>query len=175
MRTATDRVDKGTGLEDHFAETVGPSSFSMSLDSETPGAVAHVDNDVLLAEIKRLAGVIAENDPAKHRPGKRLLSVVRDVLAEMAKEHSLSPEAERGGHLGPFPKGGMPAVFEYAFHMKKGDVSEVLKSNYGYHIIMLTDIKAPRQPRALISSAQAGKDTVLANPATSVSAVMPWR
>lgn len=86
LRTATDRVDKGTGLEDHFAETVGPSSFSMSLDSETPGAVAHVDNDVLLAEIKRLAGVIAENDPAKHRPGKRLLSVVRDVLAEMAKE-----------------------------------------------------------------------------------------
>ena len=51
LRTAGERVDKGTGLEDHFAETVGPSSFSMSLDSETPGAVAHVDNDVLLAEI----------------------------------------------------------------------------------------------------------------------------
>ncbi len=69
-------------------------------------------------------------------------------FAEMAREHSLSPEAERGGHLGPFPKGGMPAVFEYAFHMKKGEVSEVLKSNYGYHIIMLLE-KYPKKDLSL--------------------------
>ncbi len=69
-------------------------------------------------------------------------------FAEMAKENSLSPEAERGGHLGPFPKGGMPAVFEYAFHMKKGEVSEVLKSNYGYHIIMLLE-KYPKKDLSL--------------------------
>lgn len=69
-------------------------------------------------------------------------------FAQMAKEHSLSPEAERGGHLGPFPKGGMPAVFEYAFHMKKGEVSQVLKSNYGYHIIMLLE-KYPKKELSL--------------------------
>ncbi len=32
-----------------------------------------------------------------------------------------------------------------AFAMKKGDISEVVESDFGYHIIMLTDIKAPKQ------------------------------
>jgi peptidyl-prolyl cis-trans isomerase C len=69
-------------------------------------------------------------------------------FAEMARQHSLSAEAERGGLLGPFPKGGMPAVFEYAFHMHKGQVSEILKSNYGYHIIMLLE-KYPKKDLSL--------------------------
>lgn len=67
---------------------------------------------------------------------------------EMAKENSLSPEAERGGLLGPFAKGAMPAVFEFAFHMREGEVSEVLKSNYGFHIIMLLD-KYPKKDLSL--------------------------
>lgn len=86
LHTAADRVDEGTGLEDHFAEAAGPASFSMALEAETPGAVAHVNNDDLIAEIKRLAGIIAEKDPGKHKPGKRVLRVAVDVLAEAAKE-----------------------------------------------------------------------------------------
>lgn len=33
-----------------------------------------------------------------------------------------------------------------AFSMKKGDISNVVESDFGYHIILLTDIKAPKQP-----------------------------
>lgn len=54
-----------------------------------------------------------------------------------AKQYSIAPEGANGGLLGPFSKGAMPAVFEVAFHMKEGEISELMKSNYGYHIIQL--------------------------------------
>ena len=55
----------------------------------------------------------------------------------LAREQSIAPEGASGGILGPFAKGGMPAVFEVAFHLKPGEITETLKSNYGYHLIML--------------------------------------
>ncbi len=55
----------------------------------------------------------------------------------MAKEHSISPEAKEGGLLGPFAKGDLPSVFDVAFEMKPGTIQGILKSTYGFHIIML--------------------------------------
>ena len=55
----------------------------------------------------------------------------------LARQHSLAPEGIRGGKLGPFGKGRMPTVFEIAFHLHPGGISEVLKSDYGYHLVML--------------------------------------
>ena len=55
----------------------------------------------------------------------------------LARQQSLAPEGITGGKLGPFGKGRMPAVFEIAFHLQPGGISEVLKSDYGYHLIML--------------------------------------
>jgi peptidyl-prolyl cis-trans isomerase C len=63
-------------------------------------------------------------------------------FTEMARTYSISPEGKNGGHLGPFAKHGMPAFFEAAFTMKKNQISTVLKSNYGYHIMIL-DEKIP--------------------------------
>ena len=65
----------------------------------------------------------------------------------LAREHSIAPEGTSGGILGPFVKGGMPAVFEVAFHLKPGEISETLKSNYGYHLIMLLE-HYPKQQQA---------------------------
>lgn len=55
----------------------------------------------------------------------------------IAREVSISPEAKDGGRLGPFAKSDMPSVFDVAFTMSPGEIQGILKSTYGFHIIML--------------------------------------
>lgn len=59
---------------------------------------------------------------------------------EIAKEKSECPSGQNGGDLGFFGKGKMVPEFETtAFAMSVGDVSEPFKTDFGYHIIKLTD------------------------------------
>ncbi len=60
-------------------------------------------------------------------------------FATLAREKSTAPEAERGGDLGYFAMGDMPAEFNVVFGMQKGGVSGIIKSPYGYHIFKLED------------------------------------
>jgi len=57
-------------------------------------------------------------------------------FANIAKEVSLCPSKKRGGDLGTFGRGKMVKEFEQAaFVLQKGQVSHVVKSQFGYHII----------------------------------------
>ena len=69
------------------------------------------------------------------------------IAAKIAKEKSEDPgSAIKGGDLGFFPKGRMVPEFEkVAFSIKPNTLSEVVKSQYGYHIILVTDRKAAGQ------------------------------
>lgn len=64
-------------------------------------------------------------------------------FAELAKKNSQDPgSAERGGDLDFFGKGAMVKPFEDAVYaLKKGEISNVVQSDFGYHIIMLTDLR----------------------------------
>lgn len=55
---------------------------------------------------------------------------------DLAKEYSISPEAKDGGVLGPFAKNEMPAFFAEAFKLRANSISQIIKSTYGFHIIM---------------------------------------
>jgi len=70
-----------------------------------------------------------------------------DKFADLAKLKSQDAgSAVKGGDLEFFPRGAMVKPFEEAvFSMKKGDISEVVESDFGFHIIKLTDIKTPKQ------------------------------
>ncbi len=58
----------------------------------------------------------------------------------LAKQNSKCPSAPKGGDLGWFSKGKMDPAFEKAaFVLKNGEVSDVVKSSFGYHIIRLDD------------------------------------
>lgn len=66
-------------------------------------------------------------------------------FAKLAKENSQDPgSAERGGDLGFFGRGAMVKPFEdAAFGLaKEGDVSAVVQSDFGFHIIKLAGVKA---------------------------------
>lgn len=60
---------------------------------------------------------------------------------EAAKKYSKDPSAASGGSLGTFPKGVMVKEFQDGLDsLKPGEISEPVKSQFGYHIIYLEDL-----------------------------------
>ena len=90
---------------------------------------------------------------AKVEAKKKAEQVLNEVkkspakFAELAKKYSQDPgSGEKGGDLGLFGRGAMVKPFEDAvFGMKVGDVSGLVESQFGYHIIKLTEIEGKGQ------------------------------
>jgi len=71
---------------------------------------------------------------------------------ELAKKHSVDAAGAKGGDLGWFGKGSMIPDFEkVVFGMKEGDISGVVKTQFGFHIIKLTG-KRPAGTRSFEES-----------------------
>ena len=91
----------------------------------------------------------AQREEAKAKAEALLASVRKapDTFADVARKNSQDPgSASSGGDLEFFGRGAMVKPFEDAvFSMQKGDISDVVASDFGYHIINLTDIKVPKQ------------------------------
>jgi len=68
-------------------------------------------------------------------------------FAELAKKYSISPNRELGGDLGYIRRGQTGEAFENAaFALKElGDISDIVKTSFGYHIIGLEERKEPYQ------------------------------
>lgn len=91
---------------------------------------------------------MAEEIKASHilvETEEEAISIREEILSgtdfeELAAEHSLCPSGANGGDLGFFGRGQMVGEFEKAaFDLKVGEISDPVRTNFGWHLILVTD------------------------------------
>jgi peptidyl-prolyl cis-trans isomerase C len=104
----------------------------------------HQDERVRASHI--LCGVDAKASAEEKKKAREKAEKLRKELAagadfaKLAKENSSCPSSKQGGDLGFFGKGQMVKPFEEAaFALKPGEISNVVETPYGYHIIKQTE------------------------------------
>ncbi|WP_301101120.1 SurA N-terminal domain-containing protein [Propionivibrio sp.] len=100
--------------------------------------------------------ILTNADTDKEKARAKADEVLKEVqksparFSELAKQHSQDPgSAQKGGDLGYFGHGMMVKAFEdTVFKQKEGEISGLVQSEFGYHIIKVTGIK-PSKLRSL--------------------------
>ncbi len=89
-----------------------------------------------------LIKVEPEGDEGKKVEGRKEIERIQKELkdggdfAELAKKYSQCPSGPEGGDLGFFSRGQMVEAFEKAaFSLNPGEVSDIVETNFGYHLI----------------------------------------
>ena len=103
---------------------------------------AHPENFQQAEQVHALQLVVKTLEEAR-----RLRAQVRDGkrFGELAMKYSLSPDAKVGGDLGWFERGVMPAAFdEVCFSLSAGALSDVVESDYGYHLFKVVERRPAR-------------------------------
>jgi len=102
-----------------------------------------------MAHARHILIAAKETEPKADKDRKRakLVQIQKQLkggadFAELAKQSSDCPSKEKGGDLGFFPRGQMVKPFADAvFKMKPGEISDIVETEFGYHLIKLEEKK----------------------------------
>ncbi len=111
----------------------------------------HENSFVVPKQVKASHILLKLNEGASPEEEETIKKKIQELLEKikagedfhaLAKANSECPSSAKGGDLGYFVKGKMDPEFEKtAFALNIGEVSDVIKSSFGYHIIKVEDIK----------------------------------
>jgi peptidyl-prolyl cis-trans isomerase C len=99
--------------------------------------VVILPRDIMAAQV-RASHILVNTKSEAENILNRLRSGAR--FEDMARKFSHCPSGKKGGDLGYFGKGQMVKPFEdVAFRLNKGEVSPPVQTQFGFHIIFVTD------------------------------------
>lgn len=150
------------------AEMLTQTGISKMMETATSGTAEVTDGDVkdfydknpdkfTRPEQVRASHILFKtegDDAAKKKARASAEAVLKQAkggkeFAALAKQHSSDGSAQQGGDLGFFVKEQMvPEFSTVAFAMQPGQISDLVESQFGYHIIKVTERKGP-EPIAL--------------------------
>ena len=148
------KLDKDKDVQQMFEEAKKKIIVSRLLDDEVDKKVTVTEE-----EIKAYYGANQEKfkTPEVLRASHILVETkqeAEDVRAELAKganfeelarKRSIDPTAKTGGDIGYFTEGQLvPEIEDITLTMQVGDVSEVVKTDFGYHVLKLTERRESR-------------------------------
>ena len=120
-------------------------------DSELRAFYAETRDTLAVKPITWKIGMIMREIGASQESGNAQLQAIRQIkarleagedFATLAAAESDCPSKTRGGDLGFFGRGMMVAPFEEAaFNLGVGEISDVVETQFGYHIIKLTETR----------------------------------
>lgn len=127
------------GLEEKLDARIGDVSDEEWMDSYKQVRARHI-----------LVGTDSRPEDQAQRRAEEVLNKIKEGgnFEELAKEFSDDPGSkDNGGDLGFFGKGMMVPEFEkVAFDLKSGEISDVVKSDFGFHIIRVEETRTDLPP-----------------------------
>ncbi|MFV0521545.1 MAG: peptidylprolyl isomerase [Mangrovibacterium sp.] len=125
--------------------TITPAEVRYKYKNDDKSKLPQIDDQVEYAQISVYPEISVEEEnkiKARLRDFKHRIEDEGEDFATLAVLYSEGPSASNGGELGYMGKAQLdPAYANAAFNLKEGKVSNVVKSDFGYHIIQLIDRK----------------------------------
>ncbi len=141
--------ERGTNLKD-WSEELRRNLLMEKIIAEAVYSRVSVSADEISAYFEQNKAEFDRPDQVRARQivvanedeGQKVLGLLRqgEPFADVAKQFSMSPDAEQGGDLGFFARGEMPAEFDaVVFKLTPGLLSDLVKSEYGYHVFLVEE------------------------------------